>query len=317
MGVGPVVLPLLLALLAVPWALRGDRREGTALLLLSAVIGAFWAVGPFADDHHVFGNVRYLVPVLGIACAVGVAALAHRPPAAPWLPWIALVVALQGLLQLHAEMPRTVRLAMAGIDSALIALAVSPRLRTLTRRRWRPLLAGAGATALLLVPAWARFRIDDRGRALAAESTTHRTTANRYAGAWAWLDRHAGDGNVAAVGEPTTYFVYPAMGPRLERDVRVVNFNRADLPHAAAYPRCQPRVDPAAAAWLDALRRRRIRWLHLMRAPGHDFPLEDRWARGWPHLFVRRYADPTNVVYELVAPERGAPRRPAPARGRP
>jgi hypothetical protein len=96
------------------------------------------------------------------------------------------------------------------------------------------------------------------------------------------------------------------MGPRLERDVRVVGFNRADLPLAADYPQCQPRVDPDPGAWLAALARQRIRWLYLSRFPGFDFPLEDRWARSQPHLFAPRFEDRTNVVYEVLLPPAAA-----------
>jgi hypothetical protein len=105
---------------------------------------------------------------------------------------------------------------------------------------------------------------------------------------------------VAAVVSPNSYFIYPAMGVRLERDVRYVNINRADLPLAAAYPACQPRVDPDLRAWLDNLAERRIRWVYLSRYPRFDFPLEDGWARRLPDLFALRFEDETNVVYEFL-----------------
>jgi hypothetical protein len=303
LGVGPPIFVLLLAVATLPLALpRQRRREAWAILLFVGLTVAFWVAVPFARNRHVFANVRYLVPVLGLAFAGGVAALARRPAATRWLPWIGVVLALQGLLQLHAEMPRGVRLAMAAVDCVLVALSWSDGARGWARRHWRALATTSGVAALLLVPPWAHFRVADRGRAYAEELTAHLTTSRLQAAAWGWLDRHGEDGNVATVGSPNSYFIYPAMGTRLERDVRVVNFNHADLRHAAAYPACQPRVDPDPRAWLVALVKQRIRWIHLSRFPGFELPLEDRWARQMPGLFARRFADDTNVIYELLLP---------------
>jgi hypothetical protein len=303
LGIGPAAPLLLVVLLLAPWAVPAERRrEGIVLLAFAALALAFWVVVPFAGSRHLFGNVRYLVPVIGAAFALLVAGLERRPGSQRWLPWLALALAIQSLLQLHAEMPRGVRVVVLVVDLAVAALAVSPRLRGVAVRRWVPLAATVAAALLLLVPAWSRFRAADRGRAFATELTAHRTTTRLHAAAWQWLDLHAGAGNVAVMGTPKTFFAYPAMGPRLERDVRFVNVNAADLAHAAAYPNCQPRVDLDRNSWVRALLRQRIRWLHLMRFPEFAFPIEDRWARELPRLFVPRYRDETNAIYEVVWP---------------
>jgi hypothetical protein len=169
-------------------------------------------------------------------------------------------------------------------------------------RRWRELSVAALVASLLAAPQLARFRIADRDRALADELTAHLTVARFFAAGWTWLDAHAGDGNVAVVHAPNNYLTYPTMGPRLERDVRYVNFNEADLPYAFQYPLCQPRVDPSPRAWVRNLARRRIRWIHFARFPGFAFPVEQRWAEAMPQLFVRRFTDSTNMVYEVRLP---------------
>jgi hypothetical protein len=44
----------------------------------------------------------------------------------------------------------------------------------------------------------------------------------------------------------------------------------------------------------------------MSRYPRFDFPLERRWADAMPHLFVLRYEDPTNAVYEFLPAARSA-----------
>jgi hypothetical protein len=153
--------------------------------------------------------------------------------------------------------------------------------------------------ALAAVPPFARFRAADRARAFREEYTAHVVTTARYAGAWNWLDRHGGSGTVDVVSSPDTFFVYPAMGPRLERRAVHVNVNAQDLHEAAAYPLCQPRADFSEDAWLVNLRREDVRWLHLSRTPPFPFPREAEWALAHPELFVLRYSDPNNLVYGL------------------
>jgi len=109
-----------------------------------------------------------------------------------------------------------------------------------------------------------------------------------------------GDGAVDVVSSPGTYFVYPAMGAHLERRALYVNVNRQNLPNAAAYPRCDPRVDPAPDAWVENLAAARVRWVLLARYPEFDFPVEKTWADARPGLFALRHADPTNLVYEFL-----------------
>jgi hypothetical protein len=99
---------------------------------------------------------------------------------------------------------------------------------------------------------------------------------------------------------PGLYFMYPAMGPRLERQVRYVNVNAADLDDAARYPHCNPRVDLSPDAWLANLRKSGARWLYLSRYPDFPFPAEKGWAEAHPEIFALRFSDPTNVVFEFL-----------------
>ena len=99
--------------------------------------------------------------------------------------------------------------------------------------------------------------------------------------------------------DPQLYFIYPAMGPFLERRVVYVNLNGADFAYAAAYPGCNPRVDPSPGAWLANLRKSEVRWLLVSHFPDRPFPLEQTWAEAAPGLFALRYADAFNKIYEL------------------
>src|SRR6185436_3095143 len=114
-----------------------------------------------------FANVRYLVPGIALAFAGAMAMAERREIERRWLEVVVWVLAIQGLLQLHAEMPSGVRHLLAWMDLALGLLALSAALR---RQAWRFRWALAGAlllAALLAVPAWVRFRVVDRQRALA------------------------------------------------------------------------------------------------------------------------------------------------------
>jgi hypothetical protein len=305
MGVGPQAFVLLLAAVFLPFGLGRERwRES---LIASAQIWAqlaFWLAVPFAKNMHVFANVRYLMPAIGLAFAGGVALGERRGVRDRWMEGIAVAFTVQGLLQLHAEMPHGVRLPMAILDLAAVLLALSPALRALAARHWRPALAAAGVLALLGAPLLTDFRVRDRQRALAEEFQVHMTSTRFFAGGWGWLDRHGGDGAVASVHSPNNYFQYPAMGPRLERESRYVNFNAADHRNAVDYPLCQPRVDPDPRAWVTNLAKQRTRWIHLSRYPQFDFTVERTWADSMPQLFALRYADLTNRVYEFLP---GAP----------
>lgn len=301
LGVGPQAFVLLLAALALPFGLGRERRRES--LMVSAQIAAqlaFWLTVPYARNLHVFANIRYLIPALGLAFAGAVALGEKRDVRDRWMEGITLVFLIQGLLQLHAEMPRGVRLTMAVVDLAAVALALSPGLRAFAVRRRRELALAALLLAILGAPLLARFRVGDRKRALTREYTAHLTSARFLAPGWGWLDEHGGTGNVAAVQSPNNYFVYPAMGPRLERDARYVNVNEADLPYAISYPQCQPRVDPSAQAWVANLLKKRIRWVHLSRYPQVGFPPEGQWTESMPQLFALRFADATNRVYEFL-----------------
>ncbi|HEV3078116.1 MAG TPA: hypothetical protein VHB47_27130, partial [Thermoanaerobaculia bacterium] len=326
LGLGPQALVVLLGIPALAAVPRERRRE--AAVAGSQVLAevAFWLAVPYAAAGHVFANVRYLLPAVGLAFAGGVAAAETRRADERLLHGLAVALAAQDLLQLHTRMPDGVRLAVAAADLAVVALALSPSLRKLRKLRklpgwrgWRgaPALLPAlavlcGVAALAGVPWLARFRDADRTRAFTEEYTAHGINVALYAAGWDWLERHGGSGTVAVVNSPDTFFIYPAMGPRLERRALYVNVNAANLDAAAAYPLCQPRVQPDAAAWIANLRTAGARWLDLTRTPPFPFPMENDWARANPELFVLRFSDSTNVIYELlsarVAPARQAAR---------
>jgi hypothetical protein len=317
LGLGPQAFLLLLAALVLPFGLGKERwRESLLVSLQIWAELAFWLAVPFAKAGHVFANIRYLIPAIGLAFA-GAAALGERRGVRDrWMEGITLVLLLQGLLQLNARMPVGAKLAVGIMDLVVVVLALSPRLRAFAVRRRRELALAALAGLLLGVPLLTRFRVRDRKRALLNEYAAHQTTVRHQAPGWGWLDQHGGRGNVAAVHGPNNYFMYPAMGPRLERDVRYVNFNRADHRNAMAYPKCQPRVDASPEAWVANLQKMRIRWVHLSRYPQFDFPIEKKWADERPRDFTLRYSDNTNRIYELRPGRGGTDSAPARPRGR-
>jgi len=304
LGVGPQVFVLLLVALVLPFgfALGLGRESWRESLLVAGQIWAqlaFWLMVPFAKSHHVFANVRYLIPAFGLAFAAGVAWGEKKGVRDRWMEGLATIFLVQGLLQLHAEMPRGVRVVLALADLAAVALALSPGLGALALRSRRELAVAALALAIFGAPFLARFRVEDSGRALGSEFTAHQTLARFSAAAWGWLEAHGEDGNVAAIAEPNTYFMYPAMGTHLERDVRYVNINAANHPLAIQYPACQPRVDPSPEAWRANLEAQHIRWVHLGSFPGFSFPLERQWVEVDPRHFALRYQDKLNLIYEF------------------
>jgi hypothetical protein len=318
LGLGPQALLVLLGVPALA-ALPRERWREAALVGSQALAEiAIWTTMPYAASGHVFANVRYLLPAVGLAFAGGVAAAESRRADPRLLGGIAVALAAQDLLQLHTRMPDGVRLAVAAADLAAVAFALSPRLRGWLRGRpaaptaapAAPAVPAALAALAVLalvagVPWLARFRAGDRTRAFLQEYTAHGINVGLYAPGWDWLERHGGSGTVAVVNSPDTFFIYPAMGMRLERRAVYVNVNAANLDEAAAYPLCQPRVQPAAAAWIANLRQAGVRWLDLTRTPPYPFGMENDWARAHPDVFVRRFADPTNLIYELLpAPPR-------------
>lgn len=302
LGLGPQAF-LLLPLLAFPLGLPRGRRRVSFLIWSQIAAQAFvWATVPYADRGTIYANLRYLDGAIALALAGGVAILELRSVAARWIEGIALVLAAQGLLQLHSEMPRGVRLAMAVVDISLVALALSPALRSHARSRAR-ILAALGAVLLLAgAPILAAFRAADRGRAMAQDLTVHKTPAELFARAWTWLDRYGENGTVAVASSPQHFFVYPAMGPRLERRAIFANVNAADFENAAAYPACNPRVDLSPEAWAANLAKHEVRWLHLMRYPGTEYLPERIWADAHPDRFTLRYEDDGNRIYEINLP---------------
>jgi hypothetical protein len=300
LGVGPPALLLLLLLPLLPFALsRGTRREGLVVASQVAFELAIWVTVPDAFGEYVYGNVRYLIPAIGLLFAGGAAVAESRAVSSLGIKLLAVALAVQGLLQLHAEMPSGVRIAVAAIDLALAAAVVSPRLRSFSRRQASRIAVAAVVLALICASPFAGFRLADRARAFADDWSVHSTPVPIFAGAWGWLDRHGASGTVAVASTPALYFIYPAMGPFLERRAVYVNINHADLANAAAYPHCNPRVDPSPDAWLANLRRSEVRWLLVSHLPDRRFPIENGWAEAAPAFFALRYADAFNRIYEL------------------
>ena len=305
LGLGPQALLLLPALLLPLLLPRGERRGATLVWSQIAAQVFIFITIPHANGQQFLANPRYLDGAFALAFAGLVAAAERRGVREAWLGALVLALLVQDLLLLHAEMPFAVRLVLAFADLVVVALAVSPVLRALLRRRAAPLAAVAAAALLLAgAPLLGRYRVADRGRALAKESTLHETSMRAFAGAWSWLDRHGGDGTVAVVASPTSVFWYPDMGPHLERRAVYVNVDRTDVRNAAAYPGCDPRQDLGqhvdTEAWLANLHRAGVRWVHVARFPGHPFPPELDWAAARPDLFALRYQDPGNAVLELL-----------------
>jgi hypothetical protein len=312
LGLGPQSFLLLLAIPALallPGGPGNRRREGAVVLSQVLFEIAVWTTVPYSASGHVLANVRYLLPAVGLAAAGGIAAaegwLAKRAKGAAEagempLGLLTLALLVQDVLQLHTTIPDGFRPAIGAVDVLAAVLLLSPGFRLRCRRQARPLLAVALLAALAAVPAFGRFRAADRMRAFTEEYTAHVVTTARYAGAWAWLDKNGGSGTVDAVSSPDTFFIYPDMGPRLERRAVYVNVNARDLHEAAKYPLCQPRTDFSADAWLVNLRREGVRWLHVSRTPSFPLPRETEWAEAHPELFILRYTDPNNRIYELL-----------------
>ncbi len=300
LGAGPQAALLLPLALVLPWILARERRRLGVLVWVQVLFHlAFWLTVPFADSGHLYANLRYLVPTFALLFAAGVSGAELRL-SPKWITTLALVLAAQSLLQLHAQMPFGVRATLAVADVALVLFALSPGWRLRLRAHAGAVAAVAVLAALLLAPALAAFRTADRGRALAEELTAHQTTAFLLAPGWSWLDRSGGDGTVALISSPKSYFVYPAMGPRLERRVLAININAADHHRAGDYPSCNPRVDPDPAAWMANLRRAGVRWVYLNRAPGFELGIENRWAEERPGEFALRFSDNGNRIYEVL-----------------
>jgi hypothetical protein len=179
-------------------------------------------------------------------------------------------------------------------------------------RRRRPLAAVAALALLALVPRFASFRVQDRERAFGQDYIAHLATTRLFAAGWGWLDANAGNGTVAVSHAPENFFVYPAMGPFLERRAVYVNVNEANHSNPLLYPACRTRSDPSPEAWIANLRAEGVAWLYVARYPEFEFPEEDAWAQARPDLFRLRFADRTNRVYE-VAPPDGSPTAPQPA----
>ncbi|HEV8240812.1 MAG TPA: hypothetical protein VGS57_15715 [Thermoanaerobaculia bacterium] len=301
LGLGPPALLLLAALLLPLLLPRGERRSATLVWSQIAAQAFIFVTVPYANGQQFLANPRYLDGAFALAFAGLVAAAERRGVRDAWLGVLAFALLVQDLVLLHEEMPFGVRIALAIVDLGAVSLALSPRLRELTRRHAVSLAVATSAAVLLVgAPLLGRWRVADRGRAFGEESTFHETTMRAFAGAWEWLDAHGGNGTVAVVESPTSVFWYPAMGPHLERRVVYVNSNRDNVRDVTAYPGCDPRQELDPQAWLANLRRARVRWVHVGRFPGYPFPPELDWAAARPDLFALRYRDPGNAVLELL-----------------
>jgi hypothetical protein len=299
LGVGPQVVLLLIVLAFLPFAGWPDRRAAWLILGQVAAQAVVWATIPYTPNAHILADVRYLIGALALLFAAATALGERRLPEG-WLRWTAVAVAVQDLLMLRAAMPRQVRVALALGLLAAVVLGASSRLRRGLARRWLPVTAVAAVAALASVPALVSYRVADRERAFAEEYTAHLTSSRLFAHGWGWLDRHAGSGTVAVSHAPKNYFVYPAMGPFLERRAVYVPVNREAYTNPLRYPECDTRIARSPDAWLENLRREDVRWLYVARFPELDFPVEDRWARDRPRLFRLRFEDSTNRVYEVL-----------------
>ena len=299
LGVGPQAVLLLVALAFLPFVGWPDRRAAWLILGQVGAQAVVWATIPYTPNAHILANVRYLIGALALLFAAATALGERRLPEG-WLRWTAVALAVQDLLMLRAAMPRQVRVALALGLLAAVALGASGRLRRGLARRWLSATTVAILAALASVPALVSYRVADRERAFAEEYTAHLTSSRLFARGWGWLDRHAGSGTVAVSHVPKNYFVYPAMGPFLERRAVYVPVNREAYTNPLLYPGCDARAHPSADAWLENLRRDDVRWLYVARFPEFDFPVEDRWARDRPRLFQLRFEDATNRVYEVL-----------------
>lgn len=300
LGVGPVALLLFAVAVALPFGVPREKRAlalfATGQILAQAFV---WVTVPYTENAHILANARYLIGALGLLFA-GAATLGERWLEGRWLRLLAIAVAIQDLMMLHTAMSRTVRLVLAGLLAMAALLAGSSTVRRLAAAHWKALAATAGVAVLLSTPPWTTFRVNDRERAFEQEYTAHLTSSRIFAPGWGWLDRNAGRGTVAVSHAPKNYFVYPAMGPFLERRAVYVHVNEAahDDPHL--YPGCDVRVAPSPEAWLANLRRQGVEWLYVARFPEFDFPVEDSWARQRPDLFELRLDHPANRVYRFV-----------------
>jgi hypothetical protein len=301
LGLGPQTFLLLPGLFLPLFFPRGARRWPFLVWSQIAAELFIWVTVPYASSGHVFANVRYLVGAVGL-CFAGVVALAERRGMGDaWLKGLTLVLLIQDLLMLHAEMPLGVRLVIGAVDVLAVALAFSPGLRATLVRHRRALAAAAVALAVAAAPSLSRFRAADRLRAFEMEFTAHKTAAHEFAKAWGWLDRFGGNGTVAVESTPINYFVYPVMGLHLERKAVYVNVNRRNARNAADYPDCEPRVDFDPQAWIDNLSGQDVRWIVLNRFPGEsDFPVEYTWAVARPDLFALRFEDPADAIFEFL-----------------
>jgi hypothetical protein len=299
-GIGPQFVILALALF-LPWLTNRVRRPLAWVLWFQIVVElAFWVAVPEAIAGHVYANVRYLIPALAFAVAGLLAAAEQAALPIPRLATLAGVLLIQDLLMLHAEMPREVRVVIAALDAVGTALLFSERLR-LWVLRYRYALVTAVLVGLLAgAPSLASYRRGDRARAFASEFTAHDTVARTFAQGWGWLDRHGDSGTVAVATSPGDYFLYPAMGMRLERRVVYANINRADYRSAARYPGCVTRVAPDPAAWITNLEKLQVRWVFVGRFAPRPFLLEEGWAHAHPERFALRYSDNQTHIYEFL-----------------
>jgi hypothetical protein len=313
MGVGPLFLPLVFAALVFPVLAARERRATWLCASQLVFLAVFWVAVPTTEINNLYANVRYLDAALAIAVAFAFALLETRGLPERWIEAISVAASAQTVLFIETPASFSVRLGVSLVLLVVLVHLLSPRARDLARRHARRLAVAAAAFALAIgAPSLAHFRERDRYRAFTEEYTVHRTPVSRYAEAWSWLDQHAGAEPVAAVTEVRNW-LFPPMGMRLQRDVRYVNYNAANLDSVTGYPNCNPRVDPDPAAWIANLRRQGIRWVLTSRDDRRrPFPVETRWATERPELFELRYSDDTSRIFAFTAEPAAAEAAPAP-----
>ena len=278
-----------------------------------------WATVPYAASGHVYANIRYLLPALGLALAGGVAAaegwgvgergaLASSPWGSP----------PRTSSSSTPPFPDSLRagIAVADVLAAALALLARPaRLARAVPRRSRG--GGLGIAALAAVPSFARFRDADRARAFLEEYTAHVTSTPRYARAWNWLDRNGGTGAVDVVSAPDTFFVYPAMG-RASSGGRATSTSTRPTSTRRRTTRSASRGTTSSP---DRLARQRAPRRGALAPAQPQAPLrpppEADWARARPDLFALRYQDSNDVIFEVLQGRLRSTRSPAPAPGHP
>jgi hypothetical protein len=298
LGVGPQFAVLALALLGLALCPR-ERRGLVALVAAQVPLHlVFCATVPVAHGVHVLGEIRYLLPVLGIAAAA-LAVLLERVPSTRAAGLFAAVLVLQSLSLSAPEWTRGTRLAIGIADLAILAFVLRPGAWMPSAAQRKIATVVAVGTTLLATSWLVDHRLRDRGRAFAQERQLHDSWAPNLAGAWDWLDRFGGSDTVAVSLAPKNEFVYPAMGPFFERRAIFVSAEPGNPTDAVLFPACEPEHGGTQADWLENMQASDARWL-LVGRRFEGWPREREWARQHLDALGLRYADDHAEIYELL-----------------